>query len=184
MRVAVNVSARQLQQPDFVQQVATALAESGLQPGLLELEITEGAAMRQPSSMAAILRDLKRLGVRLAIDDFGTGYSSLSYLQRFPVDTLKVDQSFVSRLGHDHESTAIVRTIVALAQALDVSVTAEGAETPEQVSLLRDLGCTLAQGFYFSKPLPGDEALRAIKPETAFPKPRRQTISSRGTRAT
>ena len=157
LTVAINVSARQLQQPDFVDQVAQALAEHRLNPKLLEIEVTESTAMDQPSATATNLHALKSLGVKLAIDDFGTGYSSLSYLQRFPVDTLKVDGSFIARLGHDQESTAVVRAVVALAQALGVAVTAEGAETGEQLSLLRELGCTFAQGFYFSKPLPEDE---------------------------
>lgn len=165
--ISVNASARQLQRLDFVDQVSAALEASGLKPGLLEIEITESVAMRNPAEMAETLQQLKGLGVRLAIDDFGTSYSSLSYLQSFPVHTLKVDQSFVAKLDSRPESAAIIRAVVALARALNVSVTAEGAETAEQAAWLRDLGCTLAQGFYFSKPLPGPMIQILIEPKSA-----------------
>ena len=165
--ISVNASARQLQRPEFVDQVSAALKASELAPGLLEIEITESVAMQNPAEMAETLQQLKGLGVRLAIDDFGTGYSSLSYLQSFPVHTLKVDQSFVAKLDSRPESAAIIRAVVALARALNVSVTAEGAETAEQAAWLRDLGCTLAQGFYFSKPLPGHMIQILIEPHSA-----------------
>ena len=128
---------------------------SGIPPATLTLEITESFLMQD--SDAAQLRSLAALGINLAIDDFGTGYSSLAYLSRLPIDTLKIDRNFVAQLGQEAESAAVVQTIIALAQALRLSVTAEGIERPEQASQLRALGCTRGQGFYFARPLPADE---------------------------
>lgn len=157
LRMCVNLSARQFQQANLVDQVAQVLETAHLDPRLLELEITESVIMEDAQSTIGTLRALKCLGVRLAVDDFGTGYSSLSYLRRFPVDCLKIDRSFVGGLGRNAEDTAIVGAIVRLGHALGLEVTAEGVETAAQMEQLRTLGCDLAQGFYFAKPLPTRE---------------------------
>jgi diguanylate cyclase (GGDEF)-like protein len=156
--VFVNLSAKQLQDPDLVQTVARTARQAGLDPRCLELEITEDAAMDDAPATAAVLEELKTLGVRVAIDDFGTGYSSLSYLERFPVDSLKVDRSFIESLGRDSGATVLVRAMIDLAHALGLRVIAEGVETDEQLRRVRELGCDLAQGCHFSGPLPGEEA--------------------------
>jgi diguanylate cyclase (GGDEF)-like protein len=156
LRVAVNISAVQLRYPNLVEDVTKALRESGLDPSRLELEITESVVMEDAECTIATLLRLKRLGVKVAIDDFGTGYSSLSYLKRFPVDSLKVDGSFVAGLGKDPVDEAILTGIVNLAHALDLRVVAEWAERAEQVEWLREMGCDYAQGFFFSEPLPPD----------------------------
>jgi len=155
--VSVNLSARQFHTPDFVLEIMRAVNEADLEPSALKLEITESTVMQDPEAAATTLRQLKALGFQLAIDDFGTGYSSLSYLKRFPVDTLKIDRSFVDGLGADMQDTAIVRSVVDLAQALDVTVTGEGIETDAQEAELRSLGCDGGQGFLFARPLPAAE---------------------------
>jgi EAL domain-containing protein (putative c-di-GMP-specific phosphodiesterase class I) len=153
-RVAVNVSPLQLQTPaDFRRSVARALERSGLAPELLELEITERVLLRDQPSIAALLADLNRAGVRLSIDDFGTGYSALSYLRRFPFRMLKIDRSFILGVPENQEDTELTRAIVAMAQALGLTVLAEGVERPEQLGFLSALGCDLAQGFLFSHAL-------------------------------
>lgn len=152
-RLAVNVSAQQFMQSDFVEFVADTLMATGMNAGELELEITEAVASEHPEKIIHTMNRLKNLGVRLAIDDFGTGYSSLSYLRRFPVDTLKIDRSFVSTMETNENSAAIVRMILSLAKELKLEVVAEGVENAVQQKLLADLGCDLLQGFYFFKPL-------------------------------
>jgi EAL domain-containing protein (putative c-di-GMP-specific phosphodiesterase class I) len=134
------------------------LAETRLDPACLVLEITEGVVMEDAQSNVDTLRALKRLGVQLAIDDFGTGYSSLSYLKRFPVDTLKIDRTFVNGLGTDPEDTAIAQAVITLASALNLHVTAEGVETSDQVAHLLEMGCASAQGYHFARPLPAAAA--------------------------
>lgn len=156
--MSVNLSARQFGHPDLVRDVAHTLGETGLDPGCLVLEITESAVMEDARSTIDTLKELKSLGVSLAIDDFGTGYSSLSYLRRFPVDYLKIDRSFVDGLGEHPEDTVLVSGIVDLANALGLKVVAEGVETEEQLALLRKMGCDLAQGYRFARPLPGERA--------------------------
>ena len=156
MHVAVNLSVRQLADRAVVAVVADALAVSGLDPRRLVLEVTESALMANAELAIGCLRDLKALGVRLAIDDFGTGYSSLVYLKRMPVDAIKVDRSFVDGLGDDAEDTAIVSSVVRLAHAVGVQAIAEGVETAEQQAHLRELGCDLAQGYYFAAPMDVD----------------------------
>ena len=153
LRVAVNVSARQLRRRDFCESVAGALAESGLAPELLELEITESSVMEDPEEAIDILQRLRRMGVTLAVDDFGTGYSSLAYLKRFPIDHLKIDRSFVADIEHDLNDRAIAFGTIALAHSLGLNVIAEGVETAEQLELLRQNGCDEVQGYLFSKPL-------------------------------
>ncbi|HZE72641.1 MAG TPA: EAL domain-containing protein [Pyrinomonadaceae bacterium] len=153
MRLAVNFSARQFQQPTFVSTVAEILNETKLDPSWLELELTEGSIMKEPEQAIEKLHELRRMGIKIAIDDFGTGYSSLSYLKRFPIDTLKIDKSFVRDVCSDPDDAAIVHAIVTLGHALDLNVVAEGVETPEQLQYLTALECDMVQGFLFSKSL-------------------------------
>jgi diguanylate cyclase (GGDEF)-like protein/PAS domain S-box-containing protein len=152
--ISVNLSARQFQNPHLIEDVKGTLDRTGLDPACLKLEVTESVAMQDPEATANTLRALKGLGLRLAIDDFGTGYSSLSYLKRFPVDTLKIDRSFVDGLGSDTQSDAIVQSVIALARALNLSTTGEGIETSSQQEHLRTLGCDMGQGFLFARPAP------------------------------
>jgi EAL domain-containing protein (putative c-di-GMP-specific phosphodiesterase class I) len=153
LQLTVNLSARQLDDPRLVPAVRDATVATGLPPGALCLEITESALMRDPAAAARTLTALRDLGARLAIDDFGTGYSSLSYLHRFPLDTLKIDRSFISDMSAEGEGMEIARTILPMANNLRLDVIAEGVETIEQVVLLKKLHCKYGQGFYFSKPL-------------------------------
>lgn len=155
LRLSVNLSPRQFQQPALVDEVARAVREAGLPPDCLKLEITEGVIMRDVEATIDTLSRLKDLGIKLAIDDFGTGYSSLSYLKRLPLDVLKIDRSFVAGIGRDSDDTAIVRAIISLAKSLELEVTGEGIETPEQAALLTALGCDLGQGYYYGKPIDG-----------------------------
>ena len=154
-------------QPDLVEQIGKILGETSLDARHLKLEITESVIMENADSAADILSQLKNIDLQLYMDDFGTGYSSLSYLHRFPIDTLKIDRSFVSRMGIDEESSEIVRTIVTLAQNLGMEVTAEGVETAEQLAQLRTLTCERGQGYFFSKPLDAEaaEALIVAAPQ-------------------
>ena len=152
--VAVNLSPRQFRQQDIAALVEDALTGSGLDPRYLELEITESMVMRDADRVAALLGDLKRLGVSLSMDDFGTGYSSLSYLKRFPFDTLKIDQSFVRDITCDPDNAAIAKAIIAMAHSLHLKVIAEGVETEGQLAYLRSHGCDEMQGYYFSRPVP------------------------------
>jgi len=157
--VFVNVSPRQFDDIDFVATVVAALRESGIPSSHLFLEITEGLIMRSPASVAATLAELRELGVRCVVDDFGSGYSSLNYLKRFPIDMLKIDGSFVAEIGADPavaSDEAIVRAIVAVGDALGLSIVAEGVETAAQLAFLREAGCDFAQGFLFAKPMDAD----------------------------
>jgi diguanylate cyclase (GGDEF)-like protein/PAS domain S-box-containing protein len=163
LRMAVNVSARQLAEPDFVQSVAAVLAATGLQPHCLELELTESTVMNDVEQAVSIMRQLKKLGVKLAIDDFGTGYSSLAHLKRFEIDVLKIDQTFVRDLTVDPDDAAIVITIIALASNLDLEVISEGVETEEQIAFLRQHGCQQMQGYYFSRPVPASAFLTVLE---------------------
>ena len=173
--MGVNLSARQFADRGLVGDVSRILEETGLPPAALELEITESVVMDDAPTTTSLLGELKDLGVRLSIDDFGTGYSSLSYLQRFPVDYLKVDRSFVGNIGRAGESSedaVIVGGIVSLARDLGLRVVAEGVETAEQLLRLREMGCDMAQGYYFSRPLPQgamDEMLRSLGGAQANP---------------
>jgi diguanylate cyclase (GGDEF)-like protein/PAS domain S-box-containing protein len=159
--VSVNLSVKQISQPDLVEQVDGVLRVTGLPARLLKLEVTESMVMENTDGAIALLRRLKALGVHIAIDDFGTGYSSLSYLLRLPADTLKIDRSFVSGTGNAGRNVSIVRTVVGLAYSLGLDVVAEGVETEEQMALLKDLGCPLAQGFLFS-PAVDSEATKVL----------------------
>ena len=160
--MAVNLSARQLDEPDLTEVIASALETSGLPGSALTLEITESVVMRDVLRNVEHLRALREISVNLSIDDFGTGYSSLVYLKRLPVTTLKIDREFVDGLGQDPHDSAIVAAVIALARALELRVVAEGVETPRQLAELRRLGCDAAQGFLFSRPVPAEEAERWV----------------------
>ncbi len=151
--VAVNISPQQFQDPDLVDRVREVLLETGLAAKYLELEMTESSAMSDVDRTVSVLAELKNLGVTLAIDDFGTGFSSMSYLSRFPIDRLKVDQSFVRDLGCDETATAITEAVITLGHSLKLKVIAEGVETEQQLAMLRELGCDEVQGYLFSKPV-------------------------------
>jgi EAL domain-containing protein (putative c-di-GMP-specific phosphodiesterase class I) len=159
--VAVNVSAVQLEADRFVDDVAQALAESGLDPASLTIEITETALMRDAEQTALRLRAIKALGVRLSIDDFGTGYSSLAYLQRFPVDELKIDRSFISQIEGTSRD-ALIRTFVQLGRSLDIETIAEGIEDRSQLARLQAECCDLGQGFLFARPMEAAECRRFL----------------------
>ena len=161
--VAVNLSARQLAQPDLVDQVGAALDRAGVPHDRIGLEITESVLMAETT--VEVVQALKSLGVRLSIDDFGTGYSSLGYLKRFPVDTVKVDRSFVDGLGTDPEDSAIVAAVVSLGRALGLSVVAEGVETECQLDELVALRCDQAQGFLFARPCPAADFAEFLRTE-------------------
>ncbi len=153
LSVSVNLSVKQLLQPNLVEDIKKLLHEVSVPPQVLRFEITESAVMADPASATELLQQIKALGIRLAIDDFGTGYSSLSYLHRFPLDTLKIDRSFINNAAADGEGMEIARTIMPMAKNLRLDVVAEGVETVEQVALLKRLQCRYAQGYYFSRPL-------------------------------
>lgn len=156
MRVAVNLSARQLAQPDFVDTVKKVLHETGIDPHCLELEITESMVMQNVEQAIRILNDINNLGVHISLDDFGTGYSSLSWLKRFPIDRLKIDRSFIRDITTDADDAVIAQSIIALAHALRVDVIAEGIETQEHLEFLRQNSCDGGQGYFFSKPVDFD----------------------------
>jgi EAL domain-containing protein (putative c-di-GMP-specific phosphodiesterase class I) len=160
--VAVNVSARQLDSDEFVAIVQHAVADSGLDPRVLTLEITETALMRDAQDTARRLAAIKQLGVRIAIDDFGTGYSSLSHLQRFPVDALKIDRSFLSQLAENPEGETLIRTLVQLGKALSIETLAEGIERRQELALLQEENCDSGQGYLFAKPLEPQDAERFL----------------------
>jgi diguanylate cyclase (GGDEF)-like protein/PAS domain S-box-containing protein len=156
-RVSVNLSARQFRQPDLPRRVSRVLHETGVEPQHLELELTESILMQDVETAIRTMAELKDLGIRISLDDFGTGYSSLSYLKRFPIDTLKIDQSFVRELTFDPTSAAIAEAIISMAHSLHLTVIAEGVETEGQLAMLRERGCDEIQGFLFCKPLPAEE---------------------------
>jgi diguanylate cyclase (GGDEF)-like protein/PAS domain S-box-containing protein len=158
LKMAVNVSVRQFEAGDLAATVSAVLAETGMPPHLLTLEMTESVLLTDTDENLARIVALKSLGVRLAMDDFGTGYSSLAYLRRFPMDVLKIDRSFVDRLGGDTEDEALVRTIVSLGRRFGMCTVAEGIENAAQLAVLRDMGCDYAQGYYLSRPLPAAAA--------------------------
>jgi EAL domain-containing protein (putative c-di-GMP-specific phosphodiesterase class I) len=166
IRVAVNVSPVQFRAPGFPAHVREALHSSGLAPGRLELEITEGVLMRGTAETTAILDELRDTGVRIALDDFGTGYASLAYLQTFTFDKLKIDRSFVMNIETDPTALAIMRAVLGLTDSLNMTTTAEGIEMETQADLLRILGCDEAQGYLFWRPMPA-AALRGILQDLA-----------------
>jgi len=166
--ISVNLSAKQFLQPNLVADIANLLREIKLPPDALKLEITESTVMKDPSGAVEMLQQIKSLGVRLAIDDFGTGYSSLSYLHRFPLDTLKIDRSFISSMDDDGDGMEIARTILPMAKNLRLDVVAEGVETLEQFELLKKFNCAFGQGYYFSKPLSADGITTLLKGDLAW----------------
>ena len=167
--MAVNLSPRQFRQRDLSETIAAALSTTGLEPQLLELEVTENLAMEDVKLTDAILRDLGEIGVRSALDDFGTGYSSLSYLSSLPLSTVKIDRSFISGAGTKRASAAIVKAVVALGHELDLTVLAEGVETKAQMRMVKVQECDLAQGFLFSRPLPVDELTSVLTTGKSLP---------------
>ncbi|GAB3706397.1 EAL domain-containing protein [Amycolatopsis oliviviridis] len=163
LNLKVNLSARQLDDPHLVPTVQDALRTTGLPPHALTLEVTESALMRDQAAAAEVLASLRDLGVSLAIDDFGTGYSSLAQLQRLPLDTLKIDRTFVTGIAESRDAAAIVKSIIAMAHAVDLIVVAEGVEDEEQLAVLRELRCDQAQGFHLGRPAPPDELFGAVE---------------------
>jgi EAL domain-containing protein (putative c-di-GMP-specific phosphodiesterase class I) len=161
--VAINVSAAEFQDKDFLSGVRTALIATGVEPANLELEMTESALMVDAESTLGTLAALKAMGVQLAIDDFGTGYSSFTYLRRFPVDALKLDQSFVQEITSDPGDASIVSAMIDIGKSVHLRVIAEGVETREQLEFLQRHGCTEGQGYYFSRPAPADQASKLLE---------------------
>jgi diguanylate cyclase (GGDEF)-like protein len=160
--MAVNVSALQFRKPEFLEDVYSALIETGLDPKYLELELTESALITRTESAASILSALRGIGVRVSVDDFGTGYSSLSYIRKFPLDALKIDQSFIRQITTIPDETTIVRAIISLGQSLDLRVIAEGVETQDQLDFLKVHGCEEAQGYLFSPPVPAEQFAKLL----------------------
>ena len=167
--VAVNTSALEFRAKDFLEDIRATLARTGLEPRYLELELTESVLMRDADATNAVLRALSDLGVKLAVDDFGTGYSSLSYLRQFPIDTLKIDRSFVSQMGSNPDDATIVTAVISLGQALNKRVIAEGVETREQFAFLLDQHCDEGQGFYFGLPLAAAQIATLLVTGMALP---------------
>ncbi len=172
--VTVNISPKQFNRKELVERVGEVLLETGLNPGCLELEVTENLTMQDAMRTAEVMREFRELGVALSLDDFGTGYSSLSYLKRFPIGTLKIDRSFVADMERSKESCEIVQTIVALGHRLGLKVVGEGIETEAQRALLESFGCDLGQGFLFSRPVPAEKAVGLL---AGFAEDRRQTAA-------
>ena len=164
-RLAINISALQLDKAGFTERTVELLRQAGVQPDQVELEVTESSLIQDPEHTAHVLDGLKAQGFAVAIDDFGTGYSSLAYLKRFAVDKLKIDMSFVRDMLTDRNDRAIVAAIVAMARSLELDTLAEGVELPEQAEALRAMGCLQAQGWHYGKAIPGDEfAERWLQP--------------------
>jgi EAL domain-containing protein (putative c-di-GMP-specific phosphodiesterase class I) len=164
LNISVNASWRQLERPEFVAEVREALSRSGLAAEALTLEISEAALMRKPEATGKLLDQIRALGVQIAVDDFGTGYRSLAYLRRFPVDSLKIDRTFITGLARSHEAQALTHTLIELGKALGLQTLAEGVEEGDQLSELKSVGCDLAQGFLFARPMAA-EALEAFLEE-------------------
>ncbi len=167
--MSVNLSPRQFKHPQLVDDIKRALEETGFASHNLKLEITESIGLDNTEATVNALKGLKAAGIHIAIDDFGTGYSALSYLKHYPIDSLKLDRSFVSGLGHNLEDTAIIHAVVAFAKILNLKVVAEGIETAEQLAQLRDFGCNWGQGFFFAKPLPSAAARQLLEAHPALP---------------
>jgi EAL domain-containing protein (putative c-di-GMP-specific phosphodiesterase class I) len=166
LRIAVNLSARQFIHERLLEDVADVLRQTGLAPEFLELELTESTVMQNPEKTVKTLNAFRAMGIHLAIDDFGTGYSSLAYIKQFPIDSLKVDQSFIEDIPGDENDVAITKAIIALAQSLKLKVVAEGVENAEQLRFLREHICDQMQGYYCSKPLPEHEFVEFLRTST------------------
>lgn len=166
LRIAVNLSPRQFCDNDLLKDIAHTLRETGMSAELLELELTEGMVMQSPERAALLLGEIKRLGVRLSIDDFGVGYSSLAQIKRFPIDTIKIDRSFIRDIPHDAEDSAITETIIAMGKTLSLTVVAEGVEVIEQLNFLRERGCDQMQGYYFNEPIDAEQFAALVRRHT------------------
>jgi predicted signal transduction protein with EAL and GGDEF domain len=177
VRVGVNISAVQWGREDFVEEVRSLIEESGVSANALTLELTESVVMQNATRAGAHMRKFKEMGIRLAMDDFGTGYSSLSYLHQLPLDVLKIDRSFIARLGQVDDSSAIVESVVSMAHLLGMVTIAEGVETEAQQSMLDDMGCDAVQGFLFARPMPSAEAAALIGVTSA----ERRTVAKEAT---
>jgi EAL domain-containing protein (putative c-di-GMP-specific phosphodiesterase class I) len=158
LRMAVNISARQFKQADFIDRLDAILERTGIDPAQLELELTESLVMERSDETLMTLVDIKSRGIKLAIDDFGTGYSMLSYLKHFPIDRLKIDRSFVRDIPDHGDDAAITEAIIAMAHSLKIKVIAEGVETAEQLAFLKERSCEEGQGYYFGRPVPAGPA--------------------------
>ena len=167
-RIAVNVSARQLEDPYFLERAARVMEETGVSPSAVEMELTESCLMDDPERMFELMAELRTLGFSIAIDDFGTGYSSLVYLKRIPIDTLKIDQTFVRNMLDDNNDKAIISTILAIAQQMGLTTVAEGVETEEQRQALLQLGCGMGQGYYFCRPKSADDFTKLLLKSSCF----------------
>ena len=171
LQISVNLSGKQFINSNLIEQIRRILRETDVEPQSLKLEITESMVMENIETAVEMLEQLRALGIEFSIDDFGTGYSSLSYLHRFPISTLKIDRSFVSRMTDNNENAEIVRTIVMLARSLKMNVVAEGVETRDQLAQLALLECEYGQGYYFSKPLDPQGAARLLAERHTYPIP-------------
>jgi len=169
VRISVNVSTVQFSRDGFVNTIQRALTESKFDPTCLEIEITESAIMSNPKGATDVLAEIKALGVSIALDDFGTGYSSLNYLRRFPIDTLKVDRSFIEDVDKNPQDEQIVAAIVAMAHAMNLRVVAEGVETRDQLRVVSENDCDLIQGFLFSRPAPAEQILQGAQNQGPYP---------------
>ena len=165
--MAVNISAMEFRQDGFLEDILGILKETGLDPRLLELELTEGILMKRAESAASVLQSLRSRGVSISVDDFGTGYSSLSYLRKFPIDAIKIDQSFVHQITMTPEDTTIVSAIISMGRSMNLRVIAEGVETEQELAFLQAHHCDEAQGYYFSRPVPAQQFAKLL--ETGVP---------------
>jgi len=161
--MAVNVSAMEFRDKNFLAGLMAILAETGFDPRSLELELTESVLMKHAASTAIVLQTLRESGIRVAVDDFGTGYSSLSYLQKFPIDAVKIDQSFIRQISTAGDDTTIVKAVIGMARGLKLRVVAEGVETAEEVAFLRAYRCEEAQGYFFGRPVPAQQFVMLLK---------------------
>jgi EAL domain-containing protein (putative c-di-GMP-specific phosphodiesterase class I) len=169
LTIAVNVSAMEFRDASFLEDLFSTIGNTGFDPKSLEVELTESVLMKHAGSVAATLQSLREVGIRVAIDDFGTGYSSLGYLRKFPLDALKIDQSFVRQIDTAGEDTAIVTAVIGMAQSLKLRVIAEGVETVEELEFLRAHHCEEAQGYYFSRPVPAEQFAKLMKERVSSP---------------
>uniref|UniRef100_A0ACD5H2N1 Bifunctional diguanylate cyclase/phosphodiesterase n=1 Tax=Desertifilum tharense IPPAS B-1220 TaxID=1781255 RepID=A0ACD5H2N1_9CYAN len=166
LRMAVNLSARQLAQPNLVERITSILEETQIQPQDLELEVTESLMMDNVQQSILKLQQFREMGIKLALDDFGTGYSSLNYLRSFPIDTLKIDRSFIRDVVSNAHNAAVTNAIITLAKSLRLNITAEGVETAEQCEYIKAQGCHEIQGYYFSPPLPKEAMTELLAKQT------------------
>jgi EAL domain-containing protein (putative c-di-GMP-specific phosphodiesterase class I) len=162
IKMCVNISALQFNQPDFCKTVSRIIEETGIQPSNLEFELTESLCMNDVKAVLRTLQELKNIGVTLAIDDFGTGFSNLSYLKKFPIDRLKIDQSFIRNIELEPVNVGIVTAIVALGKSLNLELIAEGVETESEMNVVNSCGCELVQGYLFSKPVAADSFVSLV----------------------